>query len=281
MINLIKISEYFKDYEKFLIWICLPLILFLLPIIVRLVFVSGYYFIHANLALSAVILALIYYHYRQHRNVTLLKFGAILALFFFLLTLLDTLKSYPEITSAQSLYEIMRKDIGIQEALGITEGFASIFVFLIATRISRHLSLSENVLQGFRTIAGMAAVLSIITTLGLFGVQAQYTIKWIFQIVIIGGGLFVGIFSFSIGIIYGGSKNAVLSLIGLVVVFVIGLIFGIAVIVFTGKGEVLYLSQFSFAANFNLIIGLFLYTLEMSETPWKEYLGKILGEDFD
>jgi small-conductance mechanosensitive channel len=60
---------------------------------------------------------------------------------------------------------------------------------------------------------------------------------------------------------------------------VLSLIFGIAVIVFTGKGERLFLSQFSFAANFNLIVGLFLYTLEMSETPWKEYLRKILGED--
>lgn len=265
--------------SKFLIWICLPLILFLLPLIIRLVFIRGYYFTHASLALSLVVLSLIFYHYRQQRNIILFKFGAVLAIFFFLLTLLDALKNYPEITLVTSLYGIIKEDVGIQEALGITEGLASVFVFLIASRISRHLSLSQDMLQGFRTIAGMAAILSIITTLGVFGIQASDSIRWIFQIIIVGGGLFVAVFSFAIGIIYGGSKSAVLSLIGLVVAFIIGLIFGIAVIVFTGKGERLFLSQFSFAANFNLIVGLFLYTLEMSETPWKEYLRKILGED--
>jgi hypothetical protein len=232
-----------------------------------------------TLTLSLAIFWLISFHYHQRHNVILLKFGAILTFFFLSLTLLDAFKNYPEMIIAESLYEIMKIDVGIQEALGISGGLASIFVFLIATRLSRHLNMTDTIIQGFRTTAGMAAVLSIITSLGLFGFQAPYAIKWIFQIVIVGGGLFIGIFSFAIGMVYGGSKDSVLSFIGLTVTFVIGLIFGIAVIVFTGKGEVLFLSQFSFAANLNLIIGLFLYTLEMSETPWKIYLRKVLGDD--
>ena len=85
----------------------------------------------------------------------------------------------------------------------------------------------------------------------------------------------------SLGILYGNSKNAVLSILGIFIVFIVGLIFGIAVIVFTGNGEKLLLSQFSFAANLNLIIGLFLYTLELSENPWKKYLMKILDVNLD
>ena len=270
-----KILEYVKKYQDFLIWICLPLFLFILPLITRLFFINGYYFAHANFALSLFILSLIFYHIR-HSNLLLFKLGGILALFFLLLTILDSLQ-FLEVPFAVYLFNIMKTDMGIQEALGITGGFASIFVFLIAIRAGHHIYLSENILQGFRTIAGMAAIFSIIITLGVLGIQGPYAIKWIFQIVLVGGGLFVGIFSFAIGILFGASKDVILSLIGIIVVFVIGLIYGISVIVFTGRGEALFLSQFSFSANISLIIGLVLYTLETTEAPWNKYIKIILG----
>ena len=276
-----KIIDNIKKYQLFIIWILVPLSLFLLPLIVRLFLIDGYYFTHASFSLGFVNLYFMIYHYRHEHNSILYKFGMILPVFLLSLTTLDYLSNFYSMSLANVICEKMKSDPGVQEALGIANGFGSIFVFLIAIKVGSHLKSLENILPEFRTIVGMSAFFSIITTMGLFGMQAPYTVKWIFQIVIVGGGLFVGVFSFALGILYGNSKNAVLSILGIFIVFIVGLIFGIAVIVFTGTGERLLLSQFSFAANLNLIIGLFLYTLEVSENPWKKYLMRILDVTLD
>jgi hypothetical protein len=97
--------------------------------------------------------------------------------------------------------------------------------------------------------------------LGILSVQAPYLVGWTIRSALLLSGFIVGIFAVSLGFIFGRKCNALLTYLGSTAVFALSFILGTAMVPFTGKEEIVFISQAVFFSNSLCFTGILAYII--------------------
>jgi hypothetical protein len=176
--------------------------------------------------------------------------------------------------------QLIAKEGGLQSLIGIFQGILGVYVFLMGSKLKINRSNYGEVEDALRYIINIIALFSIIISLSIFAIRAEYTTFWVLRSVVLISGFIIGAFTLSMGFVFG--RNVfILLFVGVITVFSINFISGIIIMPLTRIGEIIFPSMAAFVLNTTLFTGLVGYLLSDENCPLTQILQEIKSKLID